>query len=169
MSTTINITYNQLIDLFESFQTRHQQLNTFYEGNVDQLGNSQEIVYPLLAVIPTDVRMIKGNQSYNSIEYRFTIIGGDLLQDDHSNERDVRSDMLLVLQDLISEFNQTPYYNENGIIINSDSLFQPFTERFDDLITGWAVNISIKVPYRGTPCNAPISPTKTGNDLTGTC
>ena len=43
---TSNITYNQIISLFKDFQNRHYQLNDFYEGTIEELGDSKEIKYP---------------------------------------------------------------------------------------------------------------------------
>lgn len=168
MATT-NLTYIQARELFSDFATRHLQVNSFYFGDLSEIGNDVQFQYPLLAIIPSDVRMVKSNQSYNQIEYRFVVVGGDLLNADRSNESEVRSDILQILQDLISEFNQAAFYNNNTIIINSDAIFKPFIERFDDLITGFAVNVSIKVPYRTTPCDAPLSSQKSGQDLNANC
>lgn len=165
---TINITYNQIRELFSDFADRHYQINSFYFGDVDKIGNSEEYNYPLLAVIPKDVQMLKQNETYNQSQYSFNIICGDLLDEDHSNETEVRSDTLQILQDLIAEFSQARYYNENLMTLETNAVITPFTERFDDLTTGWVLTISIRTPFRGTPCKSPLSDQKSGSDLTQT-
>lgn len=165
---TSNLTYNQLIEIFKNFKERHYQLNDFYEGMIDQIGDSKEFKYPLLAVIPTNSRLEKSNQDrYSQSIFRFNILVGDLVNS-ATKEQDIRSDTLQILQDMVAEFDHSDFYYENNIIIESTSELIPFSERFDDLISGWVLDISIKVPFKYNPCFTPADE-KPLSEIIGKC
>ena len=165
---TQNISYIQTVQLLRSFAERHSQINSFYTGDIDEFGNGETIIYPVLGVFEIDSTMVKVNQSYQQIEYKFHIICGDILLDGHSNQDEIRSDTKLILQDMVTEFNTAPYYRNNNIVMIGDVRMEPFTEKFDDLITGNRFELTLRVPYRASICTSPIEP-PTGNTLTTIC
>ena len=165
---TNNITYNQLIAIFEDFQKRHYNLYTFFSGDIYKLEDKEDIQYPLLAVFPGNVTANKTNEYIRSISYNYNIIVGDVLKNDDTNEDELRSDTLQIIMDLLAELNQDPFYQSNNIIIETSSNCEPFTEKLDDIITGWNVGITIIVPFKYTPCTAPHTK-KTLTELIESC
>ena len=81
-----NITYHQLVDVFQDFVNRHFQLKGFYTGELDQIMNQQNL-YPLLACIP-DVSTYKKetNVNYNVMEYKFNVFVCDIIKSDQINQ-----------------------------------------------------------------------------------
>lgn len=169
MATTKNITYNQLKDLFQDFQTRHYQLNDYYFGELSEFGNSKSFTYPLLGVIPSQSVLIKGQGgNYNTIQHIFNIFVADLVKSDELNTQDVLSDTLQIITDLVGEIDQLEFYRENNITMITDSVLTPFFERFDDLVGGWNIQITLSMPNKLNPCLSPIE-TKPNIEITGVC
>ena len=165
---TNNITLNQLVKIFNDFTVRHYQLKTFYYGDVYKIDTIKDIQYPLLGVFQGNVSLNKTNEYVRSMSYGFNIIVGDILKNDDTNEQELRSDTLQIIADFVAEINQDPFYQSNNILIETTSVCEPFTEKLNDIITGWMVTVTITVPFHYTPCTAP-SEDKTLSELIGNC
>lgn len=166
---TVNITYNQLKELFNDFQTRHYQLNDYYFGELAEFGNSKSFQYPLLGVVPAQSTLIKGNgATYNTIQHTFNIFVADLVKSGEENQMDVLSDTQQILIDLVAEIEQFEFFEDNNIEMVTDAVLVPFFERFDDLVGGWNVTLTLVMPNKANPCFAPTS-VKTATILTQSC
>jgi len=170
MSISKSLTLNQVIDIFSDFASRHLQINSFYCGTVDKIGDSDEFIYPLLAAIPGEV-IISSNQITDlqrMSEFRFTILACDLEKSDDTNEVEIRSDMIQILSDFIAECDGHDFFYDNNLEITGDLVMTPFTERFSDIVTGYALNFNIRAPFKFLVCSAPIV-NKTNSTITGDC
>jgi len=169
MGIAKSLTLNQLKKIFNDFQQRHLQLNSFYYGNVDKIGDSVEFVYPMFGVIPGDVivtNVTAGQQ--RSVRFRYTILVADLEKRDDTNETEIHSDALQILGDFISEIDENDFFYDNEIEIVGDLLITPFTERFSDLVTGQALTITFQAPFKFLYCAAPIA-AKDNENIIGDC
>lgn len=156
MINTKNITLNQLKNIFNDFQLRHPQLNSFYFGNISDI-NKKTYKYPLLAVIPQKVIISESPNQTRTITHKFILLFTDLVTVESDNEDDTVSDMLLVGLDFISELDQYDFYRDNNIYSNTSLSLDPFTDRFDDLVSGWGLEINIITPFVNNPCTSPQS------------
>jgi len=170
MSTSKNLTINQLRDVFNDFANRHLQVNDFYFGPVDRIGDSQQFKYPLFGIIPGDIIIgnNRGNDVQRTAEFRFTVLCADLQKNDDSNETEIRSDTMQILSDFIAECDGHEFFYDNDMEIVGDLVMTPFTERFSDLVTGYALNFNIRVPFRYLYCTAPLV-NKTNNQIIKDC
>jgi len=165
---TNNITYNQYIDIFEDIQYRHPQINDFYTGDIKKLGDDKELKYPVLCVYPLATTLEVGQDNYLTVKVNsFNIVVGDIVQKDESNQTDILSDCEQIIMDIISEINQDRFYKENGISITVNDI-NPFFERYDDVLSGWVVNINLKSRFHYKPCTSP-SPRKINEKIIGRC
>jgi len=170
MGTSKSLTINQIVEIFNDFANRHLQINDFYIGAVDKIGDSKEFVYPLFAAIPGDI-IIGSNQSngiQRTAEFRFTILAADLEKRDDSNETELRSDMVQILSDFIAECDENEFFYTNQIEVIGDLVMTPFTERFSDLVTGYALQFNLRVPFRYLYCEAPAA-IKEDKKIIGDC
>ncbi|MCH7561333.1 MAG: hypothetical protein IIC67_08235, partial [Thaumarchaeota archaeon] len=53
-------------------------------------------------------------------------------------------------------FNTHPYYNNSGFSIEGDLSFTPFTEKFDEEVSGWEVTMTLASPNRHSFCGDPL-------------
>lgn len=79
----------------------------------------------------------------NLITYSFSLFYVDRLNDDVSNQIEVQSVGVQVLDNIIRQLD------EEGVIVNDAYTFQPFNQRFTDLCAGVYCEVSLSVPASG--------------------
>ena len=164
----MKITYNQILTTFEGFATAHKQINEFGSGDlweVIQHNKLSDFTYPLLFVTDKPASLSDG-----SITMSYDILVMDRAEEG-AMENEVKSDTLLILLDCIAYFEKLYADNWNFVSIGKTSTATPFTERFDDTLTGWSMGITLKMPLQYDECQIPYvgytpSPTPGCDDAT---
>ena len=101
--------------------------------------------------------------------YSFTIYTMDMINDvvgDAPNKEregrvDAYSETLQILQDVINEFKHALYstsWVDDEVILQVPITCEPFTARFNNILTGWSANITIEVKNTNNLCIVPITP-----------
>tara|TARA_R110000823_G_scaffold20688_3_gene63099 strand:+ start:2864 stop:3397 length:534 start_codon:yes stop_codon:yes gene_type:complete len=151
----MNTTYNNIIDSLSCVSLAHMKVHSVSTGDIDNIDTSGIVKYPLVHIVPTAV--VSG---INTLTYDFNILAMDLVQTDESNEQDVLSDTLGIITDIIAQYkhgaNLGIYPDNKGVyaqIDDSDFSLEPFTERFDNTVSGWNCNFSITMPHNYQTCN----------------
>lgn len=151
LPNTTNITLNVLNTIFNDIADRHNMIHDYGFGDNWEIAATTVQYYPLfwVQVLPSTI--------YNSyIQYNFRFIVGDLVHKDESNELEVQSDTLQILWDIIAMIRQdyrTSYYYSVYPDINNNVIATPFTEAWDDELSGWYTDISIRVPRNFGSCD----------------
>ena len=145
-----------LYDMFRSIGTDSLFIKTTTIGDIFEV-DLTETTYPLM-----HVGTQTANYSKNTLNYNFQIIVMDLVSKDERNEEDVLSDMLQVIGDVISRLKNSDYdadYDNfrHDIVIQDSIACEPFTERFDNEVTGWTANVSINVDFNASACSGDIA------------
>ena len=152
------ITYNQIMKEFKTFATNHKQINSFGNGDLWEIVEHNQLAdfnYPLFWVADQPANLGDGTFTWN-----FNIMAMDLVNKDESNENDVKSDMCQVLLDCVSYFEQKTAISNNvdwlKVNLVRSSTLNSFTERFEDELTGWGMNIGFRLPFSYNNCDLPI-------------
>jgi len=153
-------TVNQLISVFKDISTRHYQINGFGVGDNWENGTSEKM-HPVLWINPTTATMPSSDNGYKTFEIDFEVRVFDLVNKDESNEKEVLSDCIDILKDIITEFKGHPYYVNSQLNIIDDINFEAFTEEFDEEVSGWVCEISLMTPVLTSFCGIPSA------DITG--
>lgn len=150
-----SISYLQLISDLEYICDNHPQVNSFGFGELTQLTNDIETnvspLYTKVYVMPGDTIL---NQ--NQLDYNLQIIIADRLNDDYSNQRDVLNDTLEIAKDLFTIFSIGNYEVEWNASV------EPFLEQYEDVLTGWVLNLKITQVFDYNRCNIPVNSFKPG-------
>ena len=122
--------------------------------------------FPILYVEAGNTNIDKGVMTYT-----FTVFTMNLIKEDLSNREEVWSEMLQIMQDVISEFRQNLSvqtsggdsgkkfsYIPNEVVLNLPINAEPFTVRFANMLTGWSATFTMQVNNPNSLCNAPIEP-----------
>lgn len=153
------LNYKQILADFSSIAYHHEQIKSFGFGDLSQCTNDlqtkQEPKYTRMYMVPGDSLF---NQ--NHIHYKFSIIIMDRVDNDLKNLKDVMSDTLEIAKDIWTILYQS-YTAEQG---NFTWYFQPdenpdivpFTERFETILGGWTMNISVMMPFDYNSCTPPV-------------
>ena len=159
-----NKTYNNLIDTLKELGSKHQQISTTTVGDIYDIDLEKNTLYPLMHVNPTSV-----TTSSFGLTYNFQIFVMDLVEPDNANEQDVYNDVLQTCIDIISIFRNSKWQAQLELDIDApvyftegDYTLEPFTERFDQSVTGWVFQIGIVVANDFQSCVIPMEDTYIG-------
>lgn len=148
---TNNITLKVLNSIFEDIATNHALINAYGLGDPWEITAETVQYYPLFWV-----EVLPGTFGSNLITYNFRLMVCDLVHKDESNELDVQSDTIQVLWDIVKLLKDN--YEDFFFDLSTSNTATPFTEEFDDEVTGWYLDISITVPRIFGSCDVPTKP-----------
>ena len=160
------VNYKQIIQDLSGIAYYHEQIKSFGYGDITQITmdveTKQEPLYTRMYVVPGDVVLAQ-----NRLDYNFSIIIMDQINADLSNQRDVMSDTLEICKDLFTILYQSYTSEWGGFSINYEPLWgpnvTPFLERFETVLGGWTMNLTIEQPFDYNRCVIPIRPFVTNN------
>jgi hypothetical protein len=159
-----NKTYNNLIDTLKELGDKHQQISTTTTGDIFDIDLEKNTKYPLMHINPINV-----TTSSFGLTYNFQIFVMDLVEPDDANEQDVYNDVLQTCIDIISIFRNSKWQAQLELDIDApvyftegDYTLEPFTERFDQSVTGWVFQIGIVVANDFQSCEIPMEDTYIG-------
>ena len=160
------ITFRNVLGFFETIASKHLEINSFHSGFMDEVDINKlgATDYVILYAEP-------GNATINTgvLTYTFTIYVLDMINDavgDAPNKErlgriDTYSENLSILQDVINEFKQNLYstsWVDDEVLLTLPITAEPFTARFNNLLTGWSASISLEVNNPNNLCIVPITP-----------
>ena len=159
------ITFRNAVGFLETIADKHYMINSFHSGFLDEVDiNNGATDYVILYAEPGTATVDKGVMTYTFTIYVLDMIN-DEVGDAPNNERlgrlDALSENLQILQDVINEFHQNLYstsWVDDEVVLELPISCEPFTARFDNLLTGWSASISMQVNNKNNLCIVPISP-----------
>ena len=159
------INHKTFHDDFRLLADYHKQLNSFGFGPYQDISFWTESrikeanttfnspVFPLMYVVPNNVE-----QKLNYMTYTFTVIVMDIIERDLTNQVDVLSDTLQIMDDIVGQFRLSvdeALGNFNELYYLQDPVnCIPFLEKFTDLCGGWSASLSIDVMTPLNRCDA---------------
>ena len=160
--------YRTLIERLRQFADGHYIIQKFYHGQIDAADLDKEPRYPMMHVLPVDIRASEGTLDY-ALEIRFADIGRDKeIKTDYQKE--IISDMSRIALSLISEIeNGEVLFGSDAEIVDKQATIIPFIEEFTHVLTGVQLNVTIRLPFNWSACDIPAdySPNITDNPTTG--
>lgn len=155
------VNYKTIIQDLSGIAYYHEQIKSFGYGDISQVTmdveTKQEPAYIRMYVVPGDVVL---NQ--NRLDYNFSIIIMDRINEDYSNQRDVMNDTLEICKDLFTILYQSYTSEWGGFSIDYEPLWgpnvTPFLESYETKLGGWTMNLIIEQPFDYNRCNVPIRP-----------
>lgn len=158
--------FKKITTLLRQLSTYHEQIQGYGIGDINQLiyyteerlkiDNTEENLgsyYPLMFVIP-ELATTDGRQTV----YTFNILVMDILNTKNFDiEVDVWSDTLDILKDVVAQlkYSLDECYCTWDLDYPVD--FTPFSEKYDDYVSGWTARIKLKIPDAIDRCIAPYS------------
>ena len=150
----ISSSYNNIIDALKCVSISHGMVNTVSSGNTDDIDINANVVYPLVHIVPSSV-----SAGVQQITISFNVLAMDLVKTDESNEQQVLSDTMQILIDIIAQYKNGLMLNvqqNTGIYGQADDVsytLEPFTERFDNVVSGWNMSFNIVMPATYFACS----------------
>jgi len=139
-------TLNEVFQLIENQATAHFQVKQYGQGDLWEI-NPKELDYLVLWAIEQSVVL-----SERTLTYNITLLAMDRVLNGEENEQEVMSDTMQVLLDFVAYFRQL---HTTDLSIQPSVTLEPFTERFDDKVSGHSCTLSITQPYDYNKCQIP--------------
>ena len=164
--STINYTYNVIVDRFRQFAAGHFQLRRFTHGEISQADLEKEAEWPWLHVKPRAINYSPGTRAFS-----FEVFISDLPRDKEDKtgyQAESITDCSLIFQDLINEIHLGNMFGSDVVLtrpVNSE----PFVEQYTHTLTGVTGIIELSLDYDWSACSIPASwnyntPTNSPND-----
>ena len=168
-----NKTYNNVINTLKTIGDQHFQIATVTTGDIFDINLDKMEKFALMHINPVNVTTGDFGLTYN-----FQIFICDLVSEkadwteatiqsanNLSNEQEVLSETLQISIDIISMLRHSLHQSVEGVNDINKALYfstgqqtlEPFTERFDNLLTGWVFSLSIVVANDFDACTIPAS------------
>lgn len=148
----MSLTLNQVIKRIRLISIAHKQIRNFYFGLPGDFLNDKTTEYAsvFLQDVPGVIDLLAKKRTLSFKLYALDLV--HVSEDTKSNELDVQSDMLSIVEDLVAEINHSSYTDWKLSISNPITLLR---EEFDDIVAGIVVDISIVTPYTQDACVVP--------------
>lgn len=139
--------YYKVIE-FLNDQLKAAGFNTVTFGEIDEVDLQRSNIYPLAHIVPESCTV--GKQPF---EYTFTIIALDTVffpKTDLRNElepfygQDNTQDVLADLHYRMSKFAEYVRRGNNDFELTSELSIDPFKERWEELVSGWVMGITLQ-------------------------
>jgi len=154
--------YNNVIDTLSCVGEQHLNIQSVTSGDIWEIDLEKNTLFPLFHINPVNVSVGMNTRTFN-----FQLFVMDLVEPDESNEQEVLSDCLEIMNDIIAIYKHGEILysydaaagEEQRYFIDNDFTIEPFTERFDNAVTGWVMSFAITVENELNSCNIPIDNT----------
>jgi hypothetical protein len=124
-------------------------VNTVTEGDIFEVDLAKRTLFPL-----SHIMINSATHQGNVIQFNVTILLMDLLnQKDESNKVDVWNTQMAVGVRVLDRLNRGDLRSDFWELTGSPN-FEPFTERFENDLAGWAVTFDVLVRNDMTICGA---------------
>ena len=144
----------------EGIASEHPQINTVLKGNIFDVDLTKDVtgsylIYDIISISPN---------GFNGIDYSIDLFLCDNVSEinTESNEVSVQNECCLIALDIMSIFenyNKSDWADKDiALALNKNWSIQPFTERFDSLYSGAAINLSVSSAYGYARCKIPDFP-----------
>jgi len=158
------ISFRNVVGYLETIADKHYEIESFHSGMMDEVDINKlgATDYVILYAEPGSAVINQGVLTYN-----FTIFVMDMINDEVGDEPnkqrlgrvDGYSETLNILQDVVAEFKHsltTQSWVDGEVVLELPITAEPFTARFNNLLTGWSATISVDVNNKNNLCIAPI-------------
>ena len=136
-----------LINKIKEALLKEPFVNTATEGDIFDVDLSKQTIFPLSHVI-----INQATHQGNVINFNITILAMDIInQKDDNNKVDIWNTQMLVLTRVMDRLNRGDLRNDFWELTGNPS-FEPFTERFENDLAGWACTFDVLVRNDMTIC-----------------
>ena len=166
-----NKTYNNAINTLKELGAQHLQIATTTTGDIYDVDLEKNTLCPLLHINPVNVSTGQSQLTYNfqlfvmdAVSQKENWTEANLQSANNlSNEQEVLSSCLQICIDIIGMMRHSKWQGAGELDIddpvyftNGEFTIEPFTERFDNVLTGWVFSIGIVVQNDFQTCTIPV-------------
>lgn len=147
------MTLNQVINRIRTIALAHKQINDFREGDVISFLKEGDINYPacFVQILPGRISRLEKQTTIRIAIYLCDLV--NLSIDSRANEIEVKSDLLLIAEDLMAAFTYHEYSLDWEIA--NESSIEFLDEKFEDIVSAVLMTLDIKTRFDSNRCQIP--------------
>lgn len=148
--------YYDILTMMRDELKKDKFCNTVTEGLISDIDIGKQTIFPLSHIMVNNAKKIK-----NIYRFSITLFCMDIVDQNknkatdkfrgNNNAQDVSNTQLAVGARIV-EMLERGALRDRNYELSSDPDFEPFTERFENALSGWAVTFTIDVPNAMTIC-----------------
>jgi hypothetical protein len=122
-------------------------VNTVTEGDIFEVDLNKQTIFPLSHII-----LNSATHQGNVLSFNITVLLMDVInQKDDSNKVDIWNTQLLLATRVLNKLNRADIASDFWELTGQPT-YEPFTERFENDLAGWAVTFDVLVRNEITIC-----------------
>ncbi len=148
--------FYQITETIETQLLADVNVNTVTTGDIFDIDLSKQSIFPLAHIIVNSVTLQEQVISFN-----ITVMAMDIVDESkeattdifrgNNNEQDVLNTQLAVLNKLVMVLRRGTLYSDK-FQLEGDASLEPFYERFDNRLAGYAATMDVIIPNDITIC-----------------
>ena len=151
------IAYYDLTKQLYDYLQADEDINTVLIGNIDEIDTNKKTLFPLAHILIGAVTPFSGFLRFSVTISTMDIL--DLNNDDpikgdwkgNDNKQNLLNTMLAVQENLVRYIQKGAMF-ESGYFLEGQPTITPFEDRFENLLTGWSMTLTIDVPNTVQKC-----------------
>ena len=145
-----------IVNTFKKVCEQHDQVRTFTTGDIFEADLETQDVFTKVHLIETGASIDK-----TTFTFTFDLLVMDLVNADGSDVEFTLNRTFLILSDIFREFRTGSAFASSAVtqsITMPETLScEPFTDRFENLLSGWKGTFNITVQGNNSACQTPIT------------
>lgn len=151
-------TYFSVLEILRNELLRQDKVRTVTAGDITQIDLDKQTIFPLAHIIVNDV-----NFDQQIITYNISVLLMDIVHDDtttnepflynNDNEEYVLNSMLYIGNYVTDRLSKGTLYDGNKFVERSTVTAEPFKDRFENELAGWAFTFDITLRNNIDRCN----------------
>lgn len=142
-------TYKEVIELFQQISLSQLSVKQFQVGEPSDIDIETEVHtfqrFPLVFMVPT----LSTLDRFGRMVLGFTFIVADISKDNEEHLKiNTHNNTLMIMQDIFSKIIMTDW-DTVGIELETPIQLTPFSEAYNNNLTGWSaeINVIVKSPF----------------------
>lgn len=140
--------YYRVLDIIKTTLESDIDVNTVSYGDITKVDLEKQTMYPLSHVILNSV-----TSGEHTLTFSLSVIAMDIVDTSkdendvffhNNNEQDVLNTQLAVLNRLAQKLRIGALYRDK-YQVQSDVTLEPFTDRFENEVAGWSMNLDVVI------------------------
>jgi len=151
------VTLSDIDTILRNIATHHNQIRAFYTTAIDEL-DIDKITIDMYPLFYAQCTRVTTNENSETFTYEFVVADLVIEEQQGVDLIEVYSETHLIMRDIIAQFNLAASTSGQFVpgkwVIGFPLNLTPFTARFNNMLTGWGVEVDINVPNPLDLCNA---------------
>jgi hypothetical protein len=151
------VTLSDIDTILRNIATHHNQIRAFYTTALDEL-DIDKITIDMYPLFYAQCTRISTSENAETFTYEFVVADLVIEEQQGVDLIEVYSETHLIMRDIIAQFNLAASVSGQFVpgkwVVGFPLNLNPFTARFNNMLTGWGCEVDISVPNPLDLCNA---------------